>query len=54
MANHRIGKTDEAKAAFARMEEMMKEPRWVSHPEAESFRREAQRVLAEAEPVSKK
>jgi WD40 repeat protein len=54
MAQYCLGRQKEADAAFARMEEMMKEPRWISHPEAETFRREAERVLAEPGPVSNK
>jgi hypothetical protein len=45
MAQHQLGKSDEAKATLARLREVMKQERWAKDAEAQSFLREAEETL---------
>jgi hypothetical protein len=52
MAQHQLGKKDEAKATLARLREVMKQPRWAKDAEAQSFLREAEELI-EGKPTEK-
>jgi Flp pilus assembly protein TadD len=47
MAQHRLGKKDEAQAAMNRLRELIKEPIYAQHPEDQAFLKEAEAVLKE-------
>jgi hypothetical protein len=50
MAQHQLGKKEEANATLARLREVMKQPRWAKDPESQGFLREAEELIA-AKPV---
>src|SRR5262249_41332684 len=45
MAQHQLGKREEAKATLARLREAMKQERWAKDAEAQAFLREAEETL---------
>jgi WD40 repeat protein len=45
MAQHQLGKKDEAKTTLARLREAMKQPRWANNAEAQGFLREAEEFI---------
>jgi DNA-binding beta-propeller fold protein YncE/tRNA A-37 threonylcarbamoyl transferase component Bud32 len=45
MAQHHLGQKEQAQATFARLREVMKQPRWTKNAEAQGFLREAEAVL---------
>ena len=45
MAQHQLGKKDEAKATFGRLREVMKQPRWTQDAESVGFLREAEELI---------
>jgi tetratricopeptide (TPR) repeat protein len=47
MAQHQLGKTDEAKAMLGRLRELMKQPRWANDAEAQGFLREAEGLVGD-------
>jgi WD40 repeat protein len=52
MAQHQLGKKDEAKATLARLRELMKQQRWANVAEAQGFLREAEELI-EGKPAEK-
>ena len=54
MAQHQLGQIEKARAALARMQEVMKDEQWSKNPDAQSFFREATELiegrLAEPKP----
>ncbi len=42
MAHHRLGQTEDARAALRRLRESMKKPKWQKNDEAQAFLREAE------------
>jgi hypothetical protein len=52
MAQHQLGKKDEAKATLDRLRKVMKQPRWVNDSEATGFLREAEELI-EGKPAGK-
>jgi len=53
MAQHQVGKMDEAKATLGRLREVMKQPQWVNNTEAQGFLREADELIAGKPPGKK-
>jgi Tfp pilus assembly protein PilF len=53
MAQHRLGKKDEAKTTLDRLREIMKQARWTDDAEAQGFLREAEETLKQ-KPASQK
>jgi len=53
MVQHQLGKKDEAKATFARLRAVMKQPRWVQSAEVQDLLREAEETLKQ-KPASEK
>jgi hypothetical protein len=53
MAQHQLGKKDEAKVMLGRLREVMKQPRWANNAEAKGFLREAEELI-DRKPASKK
>jgi WD40 repeat protein len=53
MAEHQIGKKDDAKATLGRLHEVMKRPRWANNVEAQGFLREAEELIG-GKPAGKK
>jgi hypothetical protein len=45
MTRHQLGQKDEAKAALARLREIMKQPHWAQNAEAVSFLQEAEELI---------
>jgi hypothetical protein len=45
MAEHQLGKKDEAKATLRGLREVMKEPGWALYAEAQGFLREAEELM---------
>jgi WD40 repeat protein len=45
MAQHQLGRKEEAQATFARLRAIMQQPRWARNAEAQGFLREAEEVL---------
>jgi hypothetical protein len=53
MAQHQLGRKDEAKATLARLRDVMKQPRWANDAEAQGFLHEADHLI-EGKPASEK
>jgi WD40 repeat protein len=53
LAQHQLGKNDEAKATLARLREVMKQERWAKDADGQGFLREAEAVMA-AKPTPEK
>jgi WD40 repeat protein len=53
MAQHQLGKKDEADATLRRLREAMKQPLWAKDAEAQSFLREAEELI-DGKPAGKK
>jgi tetratricopeptide (TPR) repeat protein len=51
MAQHQLGKKDEAKATLARVREIMKQPGWAKDAEAQGFLREAETLINGGQPA---
>jgi hypothetical protein len=45
MAQHQLGKKDEAQATLGRLREVMKQPGWANDAEAQGFLREAEELI---------
>jgi hypothetical protein len=45
MAQHKLGKKDDAKTNLGRLREIMKRPQWVKDAEAAGFLREAEELI---------
>jgi tetratricopeptide (TPR) repeat protein len=50
MAQHQLGKKDEAKATLARLREIMKQPGWANNADAQGFLRETETLINGGQP----
>ena len=50
MAQHQLGKKDEAKATLARLRQFMKQPVWANNAEAQGFFGEAETLINSGQP----
>jgi WD40 repeat protein/predicted Ser/Thr protein kinase len=53
MAQHQLGRSDEARATLARLREVLKKPEWVNDAMSQAFLREAEELLKVGAPESR-